>query len=98
MLFLLVLVACGPNDTQDQYDLGGIDFVIMVDNADKSDPRTSVYERLFKNEKVALINEVEEKYNVKVVYKSYPTIASGVVQENVLLLNNLHLINKRTYL
>ena len=34
---------------------------------------TNVY---LKRKKVALINKVEQKYNIKVVFKTYPTNAS----------------------
>lgn len=64
------------DDDDTKYDLGGIEFVIMVDNALRADPRSSQYERLFQQEKVALMDKVEKKYNVKVVYKNYPTNAS----------------------
>ncbi|HKL61550.1 MAG TPA: extracellular solute-binding protein [Acholeplasma sp.] len=65
-----------PDPTEPVYDLGGIDYVIMVNNALTADPRLSDYERLFKQEKSDLITAVEAKYNVNVVYKNYPTNAS----------------------
>lgn len=114
VLFLLVLAACGDNSTtptpdtpkpptggqtdDKTYDLGGIDFVIMVDNGQKSDPRSAVYERLFKQEKIDLINKVEAKYNVKVVFKTYPTNASWggareryIIEESALKTQSAHI-------
>ena len=41
-----------PDPTEPVYDLGGIDYVIMVNNALTADPRLSDYERLFKQEKI----------------------------------------------
>lgn len=78
VLLFVLLVGCGKKNDgpKSEYDLGGIPFVIMCDNAAKCDPRSSTYERLFKDEKVAKINEVEEKYNVKVQFKDYPSNAS----------------------
>ncbi|WP_264229987.1 ABC transporter substrate-binding protein [Acholeplasma laidlawii] len=87
-----------PDPDEKTYDLGGIDFVIMVDNAKKSDPRTSEYERLFKEQKVALINKVEQKYNIKVVFKTYPTNASWggareryIIEESALKTQSAHI-------
>ncbi|MDF2699008.1 MAG: putative carbohydrate transporter-like, substrate-binding component [Haloplasmataceae bacterium] len=90
--FLVTLVACGGTTTQNTtvnttgatqttepeqtYDLGGIDFIIMCDNGLKCDPRETVYERLFKAEKIQKITDAEEKYNINVVYQTYPSQAS----------------------
>lgn len=86
------------NENDEKYDLGGIDFVIMVDDARKSDPRTSFYERLFKSEKTDLIDKVEKKYNVKVVFKTYPTNASWggareryIIEESALKTQSAHI-------
>jgi hypothetical protein len=53
----------------------GQDFIIMVNKASTADPRSESYNGSWKSQKVALINEVETKYNVKVVYKTYPADA-----------------------
>lgn len=78
-----VIVACGGgtnnnnnNNNGDQINLGGEEFTIMVDNKNSTDPRLSSYNGLFKDEKERKINEVESKYNVKVVYENYPSNAS----------------------
>ncbi|HHT38992.1 MAG: hypothetical protein RBS76_00680 [Acholeplasmatales bacterium] len=65
-----------PSNGDGEYDLGGIDFVIMANNAITADPRSAQYERMFKEEKIAKIAEVERKYNIKVVYKTYPGTAT----------------------
>src|SRR5690554_2437629 len=59
-----------------EFDLGGIDFIIMVDNANTADPRQTAFERPFKNEKVQKILDAEKKYNINVVYQTYPSEAS----------------------
>ncbi|WP_025724524.1 ABC transporter substrate-binding protein [Acholeplasma granularum] len=86
-----------PDPDETKYDLGGIDFVIMVDNGQRSDPRSSIYERLFKEEKAALISKVEEKYNIKVVFQTYPTNASWggareryIIEESALKTQSAH--------
>lgn len=94
LLLMLGLIACGNRSDNDQsdgdktpeektYDLGGIDFVIRTNIADRADPRHPSYERLYRNEKTANINRVEEKYNIKVKYLNYPSNASwGVSRDN----------------
>ncbi|VEU79767.1 ABC transporter substrate-binding protein [Haploplasma axanthum] len=80
----LGLAACGkkPDDgggtggDDNKIDLKGENFVIMVNTASTSDPRLETYEKLFREEKIAKITEVEKKYNVKVVYENYPSNAS----------------------
>ncbi len=65
------------------YDLGGIDFVIRANVADRIDPRNEEYERMYRNEKIANIARVEEKYNIKVKYVNYPPNASwGAERDN----------------
>ncbi|MGD9886373.1 MAG: Ig-like domain-containing protein [Bacilli bacterium] len=53
----------------------GQDFVIMVNKASTADPRSESFVGSWKEEKVALIDAAEKKYNVKVVYKTYPADA-----------------------
>lgn len=69
-------VATEEEDDETPINLNGIDFVIMVDNAERADPRKPTYERLFKQEKTERINYVEEKYNINVVFRTYPSNAS----------------------
>src|SRR5690554_3231428 len=86
IMFSLVLISCkkpdngngngNGNGDEEKYDLGGIDFVIRANVADRVDPRSEEYERMYRNEKLANIEKVEEKYNVKVKYVNYPTNAS----------------------
>lgn len=64
------------NSQEEQYDLNGIDFIIMCDNKNSCDPRSDQYKRMFQQEKIERIQYVEEKYNVKVVFESYPSQAS----------------------
>lgn len=81
---LLGLAACNKTNgdpkpdipDEDAINLSGDDFVIMCDFANRCDPRQDTYERLFRNEKIAKINEVEKKYNVKVKFVNYPSNAS----------------------
>lgn len=61
---------------EEEYNLNGIDFVIMCDNKNSCDPRSDQYKRLFRQEKIDRIKYVEEKYNVNVVYETYPSQAS----------------------
>lgn len=86
-----------PNPDDKTYDLGGIDFVVMCDLAAKCDPRSEQYERLFRDEKVAKIQAVEAKYNVKVVFQNYPTNASWggareryIIEESALKTKAVH--------
>jgi maltose-binding protein MalE len=112
VVMVFVLVGCGttkpnpnpnpnpnpdPDPVEKTYDLGGIDFVIMCDLAAKCDPRSASYERLFKQEKVDRITAVEEKYNVKVVFRNYPTNASWggareryIIEESALKTQAVH--------
>ena len=53
----------------------GQDFVIMVNKASTTDPRSESYLGNWKQEKIARIEYVEEKYNINVVYKTYPADA-----------------------
>jgi hypothetical protein len=76
MLSLIVVGGCKKDGDDNEFDLGGIEFVIMVNNALTADPRSSTYEKMFRDEKINKITEVEEKYNIKVVYKTYPGTAT----------------------
>ena len=53
----------------------GQEFIIMANRASTSDPRNAAYTGSWKQQKIAAIAAVEEKYNVKVVYKTYPADA-----------------------
>jgi hypothetical protein len=77
---LVLLAGCRKNPDPDpteeeKIDLQGMEFVIMVDTPARQDPRTDQYERLYQAEKAQKIADVEAKYNVKVVYKAYPSSA-----------------------
>ncbi len=92
VLSLITIVACSKGNKKDNtktittnsttteeektYDLGGIDFIIMCDKAQSCDPRQPQYQRLFADKKTELIDKVEKKYNIKVVYQTYPAEAS----------------------
>jgi len=94
VLVVFGLVACNNNSNgngngngnnngdEEKYDLGGIDFVIRANTANRADPRNEEYERMYRNEKIANIEMVEEKYNVKVKYLNYPGNASWGVQRD----------------
>lgn len=88
LLFSLGMVGCssestntntntgGSSNNEEAYDLDGEDFIIMANNPETADPRLSGYERAFKEEKIAAIAAVEEKYNCNVVYANYPSDAT----------------------
>jgi len=93
IMFSLVLISCkkpdngngngNGNGDEEKYDLGGMDFVIRANVANRVDPRSEEYERMYRNEKLANIEMVEEKYNVKVKYLNYPSNASwGTERDN----------------
>lgn len=79
-LTIFGLAACNkteePNESGGDINLRGDTFTIMADFADRVDPRSEKYERLFREEKIKRLNEVQEKYNVKIEYVSYPSNAS----------------------
>ena len=96
LLLTFGLVGCGNNnndvekegENNKQYDLGGMEFVIRANDAVRTDPREESYGRMYQNQKVANILAVEEKYNIKVVYKSYPSNASwGASRDNWIIQN-----------
>lgn len=91
-LSFTILVSCNdktePQNNEDKIDLGGIDFVIMVDIPGRQDPRDTLYERMYQTEKAEKIAEVETKYNVKVVYKPY-TVSWGLDRRNWIKNQNL---------
>lgn len=73
----LALVACKKEkNDENTINLNGMDFVIMVNSKNSNDPRLETYAKLFQEEKVAKIEEVEKKYNINVVYEDYPSNAS----------------------
>jgi len=70
-------------EVEKTYDLGGIDFNIRCNVAERIDPRNSEFERMYRNEKMRNIEKVEKKYNIKVNYLNYPSNASwGVERDN----------------
>lgn len=56
-------------------NMKGQDFIIMVNKAQSSDPRSKKYTGSWRQEKIDLINQAEAKYNVNIVYKTYPAEA-----------------------
>lgn len=69
----------------------GQEFVIMVNNASTTDPRRPTYTGSWKTEKIAAIAAVEAKYNVKVVYRTYPADAVwGGGRERFIITNSLN--------
>lgn len=71
------------------YDFMQQEFIIMVDQPSSVDPRDAGYQKLFKAEKAALIEKVEKKYNLKVVFKQYPSNASwGGARERYIIENS----------
>ncbi|MDP2425803.1 MAG: hypothetical protein U1C51_08665 [Candidatus Izemoplasmatales bacterium] len=69
----------------------GQEFVIMVNSAASTDPRRATYTGSWKAEKIAKIAAVEAKYNVKVVYRTYPADAVwGGGRERFIITNSLN--------
>lgn len=90
LLFSFALISCDKtpkprngNEDEETYDLGGIDFNIRANVAERINPRSPEFERMYRNEKLANIEKVEKKYNIKVNYINYPANASwGVERDN----------------
>lgn len=79
----------GKEEEKGSYDFMGQDFVIMVDIVSSMDPRDPGYQQLFQEEKKALIEKVEKKYNLNVVFKAYPSSASwGGAREKFIIENS----------
>lgn len=69
----------------------GQDFIIMVNKASTTDPRSESYTGSWKTQKIALIDMVEEKYNVNVVFQTYPADAVwGGGRERFIITNSLN--------
>lgn len=80
----------GGDTDETPFDFMGQDFIIMVNDQSTIDPRKSTYQQLFKEEKTAKISAVESKYNLKVVYKNYPSEASwGGARERYVINNSI---------
>lgn len=58
--------------TDDEYDFGGMEIVFMVSYLPDNDPFNPNYTGSNKIEKQNLQQAVEEKYNIKIVYKPFP--------------------------
>lgn len=65
----------GDGEEQEVPNLMGQEFIIMVNKASSTDPRNQNYKGSWKDKKVELIEAAEKKYNVKIVYKTYPADA-----------------------
>ena len=70
-------------------DLQGQEFVIFADSPNTRDPRDDRYNGLHQSEKEALIDAVEEKYNIEVVFRAYPSNASWGGARNRWIVNNV---------
>lgn len=69
-----------------KYDFGGKEYIIMVNNPNYADPFSDEFEGLFQRERQENQRRVEEKYNIKVVYKSfYPNPSWGVERDNFII-------------
>jgi hypothetical protein len=84
-----------PNDDDDEEEevpnMRGQEFVIMVNKASTTDPRSEGYTGSWKAEKVALIEAAEEKYNINIVYKTYPADAVwGGGRERFIITNSVN--------
>lgn len=101
LMFVLFLIGCTndkkpidkPDDKQNDVipDMKGQDFIIMVNRSSTTDPRSESYTGTFKSQKIAKINAVEEKYNVNVVYKTYPGDAVwGGGRERFIITNSVN--------
>jgi maltose-binding protein MalE len=78
----------GGEEQEEKYDLGGMDFNIRCNIGDRADPRNAQYERMYRNEKMRNIAKVEEKYNIKVNYLTYPGNATwGTARDNWIIQN-----------
>lgn len=93
-----------PTDPDPVYNFMGQEFVIMVDLPQSVDPRSDSYQKLFKAEKIKLIEEVEKKYNLKVVYKPYPSEASWggareryIINKSVTGIKDVHIYEIPSY-
>lgn len=81
----------GGGEVEDIPNLRGQTFVIMVNKASTTDPRSPNYKGTWKQEKIAKIEEVEAKYNVKVKYETYPADAVwGGGRERFIITNSVN--------
>ncbi|MDF2698478.1 MAG: putative carbohydrate transporter-like, substrate-binding component [Haloplasmataceae bacterium] len=79
---------CQTNTTteEEKFNFNGKDFIIMVNNPQLADPFSDSFEGLYQREKQESQRAVEEKYNIKVVYKSYePNPSWGVPRDNFII-------------
>lgn len=67
-------------------NLRGKEFIIISNAPVTADPRNTEYTGINREEKIARINYVEEKYNCKVVYKGYP-VGWGQARDNWIIEN-----------
>ncbi len=79
----------GDNDVEQTYDLQGQEFIIFVDSPNTTDPRDDRYNGLNQSAKAALIEEVEARYNIQVVYRAYPSNATWGGARNRWIVNNV---------
>lgn len=69
----------------------GQNFVIMVNKASTTNPRSESYTGSWKAQKIAQIAMVEEKYNINVVYRTYPADAVwGGGRQRYIISNSLN--------
>ncbi len=77
--------------TQPVPNMMGQNFIIMVNKASTTDPRSESYTGSWKSQKIAQIEMVEAKYNVNVVYQTYPADAVwGGGRQRYIISNSLN--------
>ena len=81
----------GSQNTENVPNMMGQDFIIMVDSANHSEQRSESYTGSWKTQKLERLNLVETKYNVNVVYQTYPADAVwGGGRERFIITNSLN--------
>ena len=75
---------------ENKINLRGEDFIIISNAPETGDPRKEAYTGINKEEKIAAIDYVQEKYNCNVVYKGYASNATwGTARDNWIIENSI---------